>query len=165
MIAVHYILISGLAALSFALCSCSDNEPTSVNTPAPDTEEVSDVTEEAGQGEQAMVETEDALVPGTHYHATTQIECSFANSPDISTCAAGVIRKWGEDGTTLVEVTKPGGAKRAIFFNGSTAYSADSAQADGSAGFDFKVERQEDNSIITYGPERYVVPDALVLGG
>lgn len=113
----------------------------------------------------APVETEDALVSGTDYNATAQVPCGFGGKDTTARCDAGVKRKWGEDGTTLVEITKPDGRKRAIFFQGTKAYGADSAQADGSAGWDFKVTRNGDESLISYGPESYVIPDALVVGG
>ncbi len=115
--------------------------------------------EAMGENGPMVEEMPDALVPGTDYHATAIISCGEND------CNAGVIRGWGEDGTTLVEVTKPDGRKRAIFFRGTTPYGADSAQADGSAGWDFKVDRNIDESIITFGPESYVIPDALVVGG
>ena len=109
--------------------------------------------------------TQDALVPGTDFNATTSIPCAVGEGAAMAQCDAGVKRKWGEDGTTLVEVTKPDGSKRAIFFKGTEAYSADSAQADGSAGWDFKATRKGDESTIIFGPERYVIPDMLVVGG
>ena len=107
----------------------------------------------------------DALVPGTEYHATTTLSCGFDGGPPVQQCDAGVIRNWGEDGTHLVEVTKPDGTKRALFFNGTTPYGADSAQADGSAGWDFAYTRDGDMITITFGPETYVVIDALITGG
>tara|TARA_R110000850_G_scaffold32286_1_gene88886 strand:+ start:64 stop:576 length:513 start_codon:yes stop_codon:yes gene_type:complete len=113
----------------------------------------------------AMSESEDALVPGTEYNATTEIACGFnGNAPDRS-CPAGVKRQWGEDGTTLVEVAKPDGFKRAIFFRGTTPYGADSAEADGSAGWDLESSRKGDQVTVTFGPETYVIVDALVEGG
>ena len=79
---------------------------------------------------------------------------------------AGVKREWGEDGTTLVEIIKSDGSKWAIFFRGTEAFAADGAQADDSAGWGFEVERDDrDNSMVTFGPERHVIPDALVTGG
>ncbi len=75
-------------------------------------------------------------------------------------------REWGADGTTLVEVTKPDGAHRAIFFRDGEAFGADGTQADGSADWRFSVTRDgRDNSVIAFGPERYVIPDAFVVGG
>jgi hypothetical protein len=107
----------------------------------------------------------DALVAGTGYNATTDIPCSIDGSAPKLSCAAGVKRKWGEDGTHLVEVTKPDGRKRAIYFRDTTPYGADSAQADGSAAYAFKVERRRDETLISFGPERYLVPDMLITGG
>ncbi|MBX7533144.1 hypothetical protein K3165_09450 [Qipengyuania sp. 1XM1-15A] len=123
----------------------------------------------AGMGENGPVEPAygegDATVAGTDYNATTMLSCGFDNGPPTQTCDAGVKRNWGEDGTHLVEVTKPDGRKRAIFFNGTTPYGADSAQADGSAGWDLTSTRDGDQVTIRFGPETYVVVDALITGG
>lgn len=107
----------------------------------------------------------DALVPGTDYHATAQVSCGFDGADPNEQCPAGVKRNWGEDGTTLVEITKPDGFKRAIFFRGTTPYGADSAEADGSAGWNFDVTRRDDQNVIRFGPETYVIVDAFVVGG
>jgi hypothetical protein len=108
---------------------------------------------------------EDALVPGTDYNATAPVSCGFDGAEPTGSCPAGVKRNWGEDGTTLVEITKPDGRKRAIFFRGTTPYGADSAEADGSAGWTFEVTRRDDQNLIKYGPESYVIIDAFVVGG
>ncbi len=113
----------------------------------------------------SIPESGDALVPGTDYHATAQLACAINGGEIDQYCSAGVKRGWGEDGTTLVEITKPDGRKRAIFFLGTEAYGADSAQADGSAAYDFKATRQGDETLIEYGPERYIIMDAFVVGG
>ena len=110
-------------------------------------------------------EMPDFADPVTGYNATTQIPCGFDGAPPTSNCPAGVKRRWGEDGTNLVEVTKPDGRKRAIFFEGTTPYGADSAQADGSAGWDFDYTRDGDRLTIRFGPETYVIVDALIEGG
>ena len=107
----------------------------------------------------------DALVPGTDFHATAEVPCGFDGAGPTQSCRAGVKRQWGEDGTTLVEITKPDGFTRAIFFRGTTPYGADSAEADGSAGWDFDVTRRDDQSVIRFGPETYVIVDAFVVGG
>jgi hypothetical protein len=107
----------------------------------------------------------DAKVAGTDYNATAELPCAVDGGDTRLRCKAGVKRKWGEDGTTLVEVTKPDGRMRALFFKGTEATGADSAQADGSAAYDFKAERMGDETRISFGPERYVVPDAFVVGG
>ena len=120
----------------------------------------------AAMGGIPMVEEmPDLADPITGYNATTQIPCGFAGAAPQSSCPAGVKRRWGEDGTNLVEVTKPDGLKRALYFNGTEPYGADSAQADGSAGWDFAHTRDGDMVTITYGPETYVIADALIVGG
>ena len=120
----------------------------------------------AGMGENGpMASGEDAMVAGTDYNATTILKCGFDNSPPTASCDAGVKRNWGEDGTHLVEVMKPDGRKRAIFFKGTEPYGADSAQADGSAGWDFSATRSGDEITVRFGPETYVLFDALIEGG
>lgn len=147
----HIILA---ATLAFTLAGCNGSEP-------------ADTAEEAAAPEPAapVAETEDALVPGTEYHATAPIPCGVDGAGPNASCEAGVIRQWGEDGTTLVEVTKPDGMKRAIFVRGTEPYGADSAEADGSAGWDFVTSRDGDRVTITYGPESYVLVDAFTEGG
>ena len=109
---------------------------------------------------------EDAMVAGTEYNATTILDCGFDGNPPNQSCNAGVKRNWGEEpGEHLVEVTKPDGRKRAIFFRGTEPYGADSAQSDGSAGWDFETSRDGDRMTISYGPETYVIVDALITGG
>ncbi|WP_247713257.1 hypothetical protein [Qipengyuania polymorpha] len=120
----------------------------------------------AGMGENGpMAGRGDAMVAGTDYNATAPVPCGFGGASPSQTCNAGVKRNWGEDGTTLVEVTKPDGRKRAIFFNGTEPYGADSAQTDGSAGWDFTSTRDGDRVTIKFGPETYVVVDAFIEGG
>ena len=111
------------------------------------------------------VESVDAKVAGTDYNATTDIKCGFKSAAPTQSCPAGVKRNWGDDGSNLVEVTKPDGRKRALFFTGTTPTGADSAQSDGSAGWDFDYTRNGDMVTIKFGPETYVIVDALVEGG
>jgi hypothetical protein len=114
----------------------------------------------------AAADGEDALVPGTDYNATTIVSCGFDGAPPTQNCDAGIKRNWGDaPGEHLVEVTKPDGRKRAIFFRGTEPFGADSAQSDGSAGWDLKWTRSDDQTTITYGPETYVVVDAMITGG
>ncbi|MXO59539.1 hypothetical protein GRI89_08290 [Altererythrobacter salegens] len=114
---------------------------------------------------EAPIASNDALVAGTKFNATSVIKCGFGGAAPTGTCDAGVIRDWGSDGMNMVEVTKVDGSKRAIYFNGTTPTGADSAQADGSAGWKFSSTRNGDTVTIKYGPETYVVVDALVEGG
>ena len=107
----------------------------------------------------------DAKVPGTDYHATTIIKCGFEKAAPAQSCDAGVKRNWNGMGEHLVVVTKPDGRNRSIFFKGTQPYGADGAQADGSAGWDFQIRRDGDQVTISFGPETYVIIDALITGG
>lgn len=114
----------------------------------------------------AQMGPEDALVAGTDYNATTILDCGFDGNPPTQSCNAGVKRNWAEEpGENLVEVTKPDGTVRAIFFKGTEPYGADSAQADGSAGWDFSSTREGDRVTVKFGPETYVIVDAMTEGG
>lgn len=119
-----------------------------------------------GENGPAASESEDALVAGTEYNATTILDCGFDGQPPTQSCNAGIKRNWGETpGEHLVEVMKPDGRTRAIFFRGTEPYGADSAQADGSAGWDFETSRDGDRVTVKYGPETYVFVDAMITGG
>ena len=110
-------------------------------------------------------EMPDFVDPMTGFNATAMVPCGFEGFAPTINCDAGVKRDLGEDGITLVEVTKPDGRKRTIFFRGTTPYRADSGQADGSVGWDFSTSRKGDEVTIKYGPETYIVVDAFVEGG
>jgi hypothetical protein len=116
-------------------------------------------------GIRTVEEMPDFADPMTGYNATASIPCGFEGKAPTQTCEAGVKRGWNGPDENLVEVTKPDGFKRAIFFKGLEAYSAESAQADGSAGWEFSTSRSGDRVTITYGPETYVVVDAFIEGG
>lgn len=122
----------------------------------------------AGMGENGPPpppDSGDALVAGTDYNATTILDCGFGGAAPTESCNAGIKRNWGEDGTHLIEVTKPDGRKRAVFFNGTEPFSADSAQADGSAAWEFSSSRDGDRVTVKFGPETYVFVDAMITGG
>ncbi|MFN6935027.1 MAG: hypothetical protein ACK4NZ_07735 [Tsuneonella sp.] len=118
-----------------------------------------------GDANAGMTESIDAKVAGTDYDATAQVQCGFDGAAPTQSCQAGVKRKWGDDGINLVEVTKPDGTTRALYFTGTKPTGSDSAQADGSAGWDFASTRNGDTVTIKFGPETYVIVDALVEGG
>jgi hypothetical protein len=73
----------------------------------------------------------------------------------------GVARAGGGDATVII--TKPGGAKRALYFQMGTAIGADTSQADGYS--EFRAEKENDLSMIRVGDERYEIPDAVLFGG
>lgn len=107
----------------------------------------------------------DSKVAGTDYHATSQIRCSGMRGASPGMCDAGVKRRVGDDGGSLIEVSWPGGGRRTLFFDAKGAFlSADGNQADGSAAYTAKVSRREDIQIIRFGPEQYEVPDVFLLG-
>ncbi|WP_052761835.1 hypothetical protein [Aurantiacibacter luteus] len=150
-------------SLACALAACGDG--TTADQPDAEAVTAAGTAGTAAADAAPAAQSEDALVPGTEYNATTILDCSFDGVAVGEGCNAGVVRNWGEDGKHLVEVTKPDGTKRAIFYDGTTPTGADSAEADGSAGWDFDATRDGDTVTIVFGPETYVVPDAVITGG
>ena len=148
-------------ALAIVLAACGGASETEDAAPA-ETETAADAGSEAAQ---PAYGEGDALVAGTDYNATTLLKCGFDNAAPEQTCEAGIKRNWGEEGQHLIEVSKPDGFKRAIFLRGTEPYGADSAQADGSAGWDFATTRDGDQVTVKFGPETYVLVDAMVTGG
>jgi hypothetical protein len=106
-----------------------------------------------------------ALRKAGDFDATGMVRCAIGDPRMVEECPAGVRREWGPDQTTLVEVTRPDGGKRAIFFDGRMAYGAETEESDGSRAWQFKARHVEDRNVISFGPEHYVIPDELVLGG
>ncbi len=157
-----------LCLLSACLAACAAQETDGADEMADGDTETSAIAPSGATpdepGEPAYGEG-DAKVAGTDYHATTVLDCGFENAKPTQTCKAGVTRNWGDDGTNLVEVQKPDGFTRAIFLRGTQPYGADSAQADGSAGWDFTTTRDGDRVTVRFGPETYVLVDAFVEGG
>ncbi len=99
----------------------------------------------------------DALVPGTNYHATGKIACSFESAAPTQ-CDFGVTR--GQTGIATVFITGPRGQKRVLGFSAGKASSLQAAQS-------VTQSRQDDNTIVTIdsGAETYTIPDALINGG
>lgn len=161
---LHYLLLTSVLAGTLAACGAADTSADEPATAAADTQ-APDGEMDVSNGPPPPADGSDALVPGTDYQATTMIPCGFDGAAPAQQCDAGVKRNWGETGQHLVEVTKPDGMKRAIFFKGTDAYGADSSQADGSAAWDFDTTRDGDEVTIKFGPETYVVFDALLTGG
>ncbi|MGR8921528.1 MAG: META domain-containing protein [Gammaproteobacteria bacterium] len=95
------------------------------------------------------------------FDATGYIPCAQAAGQPMGQCEFGVARSGG--GYATVVVKKPDGRTRALFFVLGRALSADSSEADGYPAF--SATRTGDLHEIEVGPERYEVPDAVVLGG
>lgn len=151
-----------IAILLTAGCAPSADDGSNVAATTKDQETANAAV--ANIAEQAIEEAPDAKVAGTDYQAVADIPCGASDTLDAS-CSAGVKRSADMDGTSFVEVTRPDGSKRVLFFQGKRATGADSSQADGSADYRFLWRRENDGTVIEYGPERYRVPDALVVGG
>lgn len=103
--------------------------------------------------------------PGSNYDATTILPCAFDGGLPEMRCNAGVKRRAGPNGETYVEIQRPGRSPRTIFFRGTEAFGADSAQSDGSASYKFQAIRRGDDTEILFGPERYIIADAVIVGG
>jgi hypothetical protein len=115
---------------------------------------------DTGSAAQLPSKPHDAKVPGTDYHATTNIPCSMGGGAPTGSCPAGVKRQG--NGSAMVTVTKPDGRTRTIFFANGRATGYDQSQADSGR---FSASRQGDLNIIRIGQERYEIPDALPFGG
>jgi|GEM_PF-2120420 len=141
----------GIAALA-VLGACGPQG----GTPADDGEPMLDI---------GQMRAGDAAVPKTEYHATAQIECSVDGQQIDGGCMAGVVRGWGEDGSGLVEITRPDGFKRAIFVGpDGEPFGADTAEAEGSADSGFVVTHDADGVMVQLGLELYRWPHSFVLG-
>ncbi|MEZ5670520.1 MAG: hypothetical protein R3F55_24415 [Alphaproteobacteria bacterium] len=127
--------------MALALVACQSGAPQQGSAPA------------------ATAET-DALVAGTNYHATGDIECTIGADAATGMCPFGVIREGNGSGSVIV--TKPDGRTRAIFFADGAATGYDVSEADPG---EFSATRDGDDTIVFIGAERYVVPDAVIFGG
>jgi hypothetical protein len=102
---------------------------------------------------------QDALVPGTSYHATTKIQCVPAYETATKDCDAAVIRR-GHDGTATVDIAGAAENRSILFVKGkpvaSNASPIDVLSSD----------RKGDVTVVRIGgSERYEIPDALLTGG
>lgn len=104
--------------------------------------------------------TEDALVPGTDFNATSVVPCSRVAGQPSTNCKAGVVRRG--DGSADVTVFWPDGGNRVLFFKGGRFVGADVSQADGDARTSSSVENGL--YLIRVGAQRFEIPDVLVLG-
>ncbi|EPY02032.1 SH3 domain-containing protein [Magnetospirillum fulvum] len=114
-----------------------------------------------GQPLPPLSAAEDALVPGTPYHAVAEVPCTVAFAPSPLTCQAGVIRR-GHDRTATVEIrweqNTVARMRRVLFVHGTPIV------ADGTD--PIHADRHEDWTILRIGDqERFEIPDALLDGG
>lgn len=101
----------------------------------------------------------DALVPGTNFHATGSVPCTIKVDTTVTSCQFGVSR--GQPGDAMVFVTLPSGFVRVISFFADGDVRPDSAVES------FAFSRSGDDTLIEVdgGAETYVIPDAVTLGG
>lgn len=101
---------------------------------------------------------DDALVPGTNYHAVGRVPCTLDGQPDVKDCEFGVTR--GAPGAATVFITVPNGFVRVISFDGDKV-SPDSAVTS------FDYAREGDNTRVKVNgmDENYLIPDAVINGG
>ena len=102
--------------------------------------------------------SEDALLPGTSFHASGSITCvpPFGDGKPQQ-CEAFVIRR-GTDGTATVEIPLKGMKRRLLFVEGKPVAS-DSSDA-------MTVTRKGDVTTVTFeSGESYDIVDALIIGG
>lgn len=99
----------------------------------------------------------DALVPGTSYHATGKVRSSFGNEAKGSVMSDfGVIRK--SSSSAEVHVTYPNSLKRVLIFNNGE-WTSPGAQG-------VKVNRQSGVwEVIVNDYEHYMIPDEIITGG
>jgi hypothetical protein len=100
----------------------------------------------------------DALLPGTPYHAATEVPCGSGGSAKVARCTAFVIRRANNSATVVV--TSPAGQQRQFLFVQGKAVASDQPES-------LAVQRRGDVSLLRLGDnfEFYEIVDALVLGG
>jgi hypothetical protein len=105
--------------------------------------------------------SQDALLPGTPFHASAKIACvpyigKFREK--LVECEAFVTRR-GFDGTATVEIPQENSVPRRILFVKGKPVASDSP-------FPVTYSRRDDRTIVTFdADERYEIPDTLVFGG
>jgi hypothetical protein len=103
------------------------------------------------------VESSDARVEGTPYHATGQVPCSMGDAPSGSEqCAFGVIRKG--PGSAEVHVTPPGGFERVLIFIDDKVSATEGSSVKSSKSGDMW-------SLEVNDYEHYQIPEAVISGG
>jgi hypothetical protein len=107
-----------------------------------------------------MAQSSIGTLLGRNYNATGNISCSIGEGQPTESCFFGVIRQG--NGSGIVTVKKPDGRSRAIIFKNGKAEGYEQSEVDTDR---FSSSKQGDLNIIRIGPERYEIPDAIVLGG
>ena len=102
--------------------------------------------------------SEDAVIPGTPFHAKGRVRCAIPYQPAVRECEAAVIR-YAHDGTATVELRAPGGIVRRVLFVKGTPVAADATEPPTST-------RNGDTTTVRIGSDEcYELPDALLGSG
>jgi heat shock protein HslJ len=96
------------------------------------------------------------------FDATGYIPCAQSPGQPMGQCPFSVARAGG--GYATVVITRPDGGDRIIFFQLGRPIGFSFSQAEGAA-LEFGASRESDLNLVRIGPERYEIPDAVVLGG
>jgi hypothetical protein len=112
---------------------------------------------DAGGTSAAGPSPDDALVPGTEFHATGDIPCARYEGQPMGSCRFGVIRRGG--GSATVRVFWADGGARNLYFEDGKLTSTDSEAG-------VHTERVSDlNKVFVGTEERFEIPDAVIYGG
>jgi hypothetical protein len=95
------------------------------------------------------------------FTAAAQIACTRNADASEAQCDAGVVRQGNGNG--YVKIFWPDDGNRVIYFENGTPSTYDESEADGGAVM--TVSREGDTSIVMIGEQRFVIPNAFLLGG
>ena len=93
---------------------------------------------------------------GIPFDATGLISCNVPAAAEAALCPFGVIRQG--PGNAGVWITLPQNQQQQLLFE-------DGDLVTGSPANDFNVEIESDNYLVTFGDNRFVIPEAVVFGG
>jgi len=102
----------------------------------------------------------DAVVPGTNFHATGTIRCVRSTTGPALQCEFGVIRIG--NGSATVTIRKPDGTSRTIVYRQGAPVGYDQ---DLRRPVPMKWHRRGDETTVQIARETYVIPDAAIFGG
>ncbi|MCE5974272.1 SH3 domain-containing protein [Sinirhodobacter sp. WL0062] len=97
---------------------------------------------------------QDALMPGTAFHATGPLPCQRDGM--VVDCTFGVTR--AGNGNGLVVISWPDGTLREVTFEGGAPVSSNAETP-------MIATHEGDTTVLTIGAERYDIPDAVIWGG
>jgi len=113
--------------------------------------------EASGDAQAAARQGSDALVPGTNFHATGAMPCTFKGDAAVNTCAFGVVREG--NGVATVTVMFPFGFVRTLRFH-------DNMVSTHAAGDKVAYSREGDTMFVSINDdaETFVIYDVIIYG-